>query len=157
MKAFFSLIFLMSCIETTSEKAIGIWEVPPEKQRLEGDNWIAHPHPHIFSYDGEYVTLFLFTEKEWMWKTEDDYYKLKTEWQDDSLFYQPPFGVMTYLATFKEGKFQKSQQLPEREHIWVYEKITEVEVSEADKALIVERKIHDYSTRPMDKREYEEN
>lgn len=154
MKTVLSLIFLMSCIESNPHKeAIGIWEVPSEKQRLEGETWIAHPHPHIFNYDGKYLTLYLVTMKDWMWKTEDDYYKLKTEWQGDSLFYQPPFGVMTYLATFKEGKFQKAQSLPDEEHIWVYEKILEEDVSEADRAVIVERKIHDYSIQAMDKRE----
>jgi len=143
----------MPCTNKSIEnkEAVGIWQVPPENQRLEGKGWVTHPNPHIFNYDGKYLTLFLITEKDWMWRSEDDYYKLKTEWRGDSLFYQPPFWKMTYLATFKEGKFHKTQNLPNSTHIWVYEKITEAEVPNSDIAVILERKVHDYNIRPTDR------
>lgn len=147
------VLFMNSNPVITPNKTIGIWQVSTARQRISGKSWVAQVNPSIFSYDGQYVTLWLFTEKEWMWKSKDDYYKLKTEWRGDRLFYQPPFGKMTYLATFREGRYQLAHKTPNGEHIWVYEKISKEEVPQTNQAILVDRKVHDYTIRSLDKRD----
>jgi hypothetical protein len=130
-------------------EAVGIWMVPVEKAKFEANGWGASPMPGIFIYDGTYLTLnILFVESgtravPLKWPSKDGYYKVKTVWQQDSLFYLSPFGT-DFMAQSTNGKFHNTFRYEGYEHIWEFEKITAKEVPEYYKPLLKKRKVFDY-------------
>jgi hypothetical protein len=108
-------------------------------------------NPSRFYYDGETVTLQLFTLKGWMWRSEDDYYRVKAKWVGDDLFYLPPFGRWDKLATFRGGHFaDESEKVALR-----YERIPRSQVTEELRPLVKARERHDYSITPTGGRDPE--
>jgi hypothetical protein len=137
---------------------VGVWRVP--KAGREEWNPVAktvrQPGIPQFAYDGKYVVVRLFTEKDWMWKSKDDRYKLETRWVSgeggrDELQYKPPFGGWTVLAaSVHEGKARRLM-LAESDKNWPLERVRKAaDGDEDDNALVVDRAPHDYSTKPMD-------
>lgn len=124
------------------EKAIGYWQLPRSQQNIAGVS--------TFYYDGDYLTLFLFTEKEWMWRSDDDYYRLHTIWQGDTLCYMPPFGGRwAHLARFDGADFyifNDSEGLR-----WEYIRIEPHQIQETERAILRPRNVHDYTIKPTDK------
>jgi len=138
-----------------SVKAIGIWKFLKTDRYYEvftdsTGRWYG-PNTSIFIYDGTYITIQLWTMKDWMWKTPDDYYKVKSKWGHDTLFYLPPFGrKWEEMAIFKNERFTTSQMVNDSLIIFAYTKIKESEVEKEDSVILKKRKPHDYSIRPMD-------
>jgi hypothetical protein len=127
--------------------AVGLWRVPTAERERQAPGVISHPGTVRFLYDGQTVTVFLMTEKEWMWKSPDDHYRLETQWQGDTLFYRPPFWRMTPLARFVGDHFESTDGTPP----WRYEAVPSRDACDADdRVLLTERKIHDYSIKPTD-------
>jgi|WetSurMetagenome_2_1015567.scaffolds.fasta_scaffold463372_1 hypothetical protein len=125
----------------------GYWQIPKESRSVRIKDGILSPGNYLFFYDNNYITISLLTEKEWMWKSEDDFYKLKAKWGHDSLFYLPPFGRWTYLAEFDGKNFSVTEQ----DTIFKYYKIEKDEISKEDVAILKERKLHDYNIKATDR------
>lgn len=130
-------------------KAIGYWQIPKAQRIIKEPNSITGPGNYLFYYDGNFVTIYLFTEKDWMWKTEDDFYKLKSKWNGDSLYYLPPFGDWVYLAKFNETNFFCENKLENL--TWKYQKITKREIEKRDYSILKNRNVHNYEIKPTDK------
>ncbi|MCP4443184.1 MAG: hypothetical protein GY810_30120 [Aureispira sp.] len=129
--------------------AVGLWQIPKETRYISRENRSIGPGTYLFEYDGESVTLFLFKEKEWMWKPQDDYYKLQSKWEGDTLHYLPLFGRWTALALFDGTQFYTERL--EDELTWYFESIQEDKVEAVDSAVLVkDRPLHDYTIKPMD-------
>jgi len=139
---------------TDSAKAIGIWTFPMDNAHEivypNGTKRFLSPNTSIFSYDGTYVTIQLWTMKGWMWKTPDDYYKTSSKWSNDTLYYLPPFGRWNNLAVFKDDHFITDEILDDSTYIFSFEKISESEVEEKDSCILKDRKPHDYSIKSTD-------
>jgi hypothetical protein len=100
--------------------------------------------PEPFYFDGETVTVQLHTHKDWMWRSEDDLYRLKTKWKGNDLFYRPPFADWRYLATFENGFFQ----VHDDPNLWVFERRAEGELPDDLRCFVKTREKHDYSITP---------
>jgi hypothetical protein len=128
-------------------EAIGLWRVPVGERERFSPGVMSLPGIVRFLYDGQTVTLSLMTEKEWMWKSPDDHYRLEMEWKGDMLFYRPPFGGMTPLARFVGDHFESGDGKPP----WRFESVPSRDACDAqDLVLLAERKVHDYSIKPTD-------
>ena len=129
-------------------EAVGLWRVPAsERERRISASVRAHPGTIRFLYDGQTVTLFLFSEKDWMYRTRDDHYRLASRWQGDLLQYRPPFGVWTDLARFRDGHFETAHDEPP----WHFERVSSRDACAPDDLpLLAERTVHDYSIKPTD-------
>lgn len=127
-------------------EAVGLWRIPPsDRERRVSADVRAYPGTMRFLYDGQTVTLRLFTEKDWMYRSPDDHYRLATRWQDGLLQYRPPFGVWTDLARFRAGRFET----PGGDPPWQFEAVASRDACEPDDLpLIAERAAHDYSIKP---------
>lgn len=138
-------------VEIKFPEAIGIWMVPVEKILPEDGKPVILMVPSIFKYDGIYLTRNILiinggtpsTPNKWL--SKDGYYKLKTEWHEDSLFYHSPFGTTDFMAKLIDGKFQLSDVFQNVNHSWVFEMISEKEVPEYLKPILKKRKVFDYS------------
>jgi hypothetical protein len=130
---------------------VGLWAIPEwQVKALSGTiNWTHRADgmldlyiaPSPFYFDGETVTMHLITMKAWMWRSEDEYYRLKSKWVGQDLYYLPPFGKWTKLATYADGRFQ----LKVREVVWLYMNLPTGEVREEFRPLVKGRPKHDYS------------
>lgn len=141
-------------ITPDSINAIGLWQVPINKRYINGSNhgtnWASGPDPERFNYDGKYITIMLMTEKAWMWKSPDDYYKVNSKWGHDTLYYLPPFGSWEKLAIYKNGSFMYSYEIYDSLYTWTYKKIGKDELDSGYTNILDPRKAHDYSIKPMD-------
>jgi len=131
-----------------SSKTCGYWQIPNKSRFVKVKNGMLSNGNHLFYYDGKYITLSLLTLKGWMWKSEDDFYKLKANWQLDSLFYLPPFAKWTYLAKFDGTNFSVTLQDTVG---FKYEKIEPNEISKTDSSILKKRDLHKYNIKPTDK------
>lgn len=121
-------------------QAVGLWRIPPAELADGGG-------VQRFLYDGETVTLWLMTEKEWMYRAPDDHYRLATRWRGDVLQYRPPFGSWTDLARFDAGRFETVGDASPRR----YENVPSRNACEPDDLpLLLARRAHDYSIEPTD-------
>ena len=126
-------------------EAVGLWRVPVGERNRQSPGVVSMPGTLRFLYDGKHVVLMLFTEKDWMWKTDDDHYRLESKWDGDTLSYRPPFGNMTPLAKFVDGHFETLDDKP-----WRYEYVPSRDACDKDDlVLLVERPVHDYTIKPM--------
>lgn len=139
---------------------VGVWRVPKAGREVwnPAAKTVRSPGIPQFAYDGKYVVVRLFTEKDWMWKSKDDRYKLESRWVAgadgrDELQYKPPFGDWTPLAaSVYEGKARRLV-LAESDRTWPLERVRKAaDADEDDRALAVDRPVHDYSTNPTDAR-----
>lgn len=127
------------------EKAKGIWQISKDKRILVEGNIMVTSGNYLFFFDGSDVTLLLGARKNWVYRSSDDVYRLKTKWEGRKLFYLPPFGEWTHLADFDGEQFIKEDQ----QHIWNYKKVHEDEVDALDKAVLKrDRSPHDYAIGP---------
>jgi hypothetical protein len=128
--------------------AEGLWRIPVKSLAKKNGNQVALPGIHLFRYDGQHVTVRLFTEKAWMWKTPDDVYKLKARWQGNDLYYLPPFAGWQLLATFEKGNFVIREE--NRDHEWVFERMQKENLDPGDRVFLAARDLHDYGIKPTD-------
>ncbi len=129
--------------------AIGYWQIPQDKQKIEKDKIVIYPGNDLFFFDNSFVTLYLFSKHDWMWKTEDNFYKLKSKWENDSLYYLPPFGDWTFLAKFDGTNFITENK--DENVIWKYDKIKKEEIDRNNISILKDRKVHNYDIKPTDK------
>jgi hypothetical protein len=134
-------------ITVDSSNTYGYWQIPDSLRFVKTENEILSNGTHLFYYDGKHVILSLFTMKSWMWKSEDDYYKLKAKWRNDSLFYLPPFGAWAYLANFDGNNFCITLQ---DTVVFKFEKVEPNEISNTDSAILKKRDLHNYNRKPTD-------
>lgn len=136
-------------IAGTSEGPIGLWRVPQEQEDAfnaehEGGN-THYSKPASFLYDGEFVIMHLFTMKGWMWRSEDEFYRMRAEWQGDTLLIEPPFGRLTPLATFKGDHFVDENDSTK----WIYERVGKAGVGEEEMLFLKPREPHNYDITPL--------
>jgi hypothetical protein len=130
-------------------EAAGLWRSREIAVREPKEHLVALPPVERFLYDGRSVILMLMTEHQWMWRTDDNIYRLESKWQGDVLYYRPPFGDFTSLAAFRNGSFE----IVEHNRRWTYERLSNAgEVDAADRALLRPRPVHDYSIKPLSPR-----
>jgi hypothetical protein len=128
-------------------EAVGLWRVPVGERRRESPGIVSSPGIERFLYDGKHVTLFLFTEKDWMWRSKDEHYRLESEWQGDTLAYRPPFGRMGGFARFVNGHFETLDDKPP----FRYEAVPSRDAADKDDlVLLADRPVHDYTIKPTD-------
>ena len=127
--------------------AIGHWRVDAKARRvIPKSGTVALPGVVQFVFDGRTVTLFLFTEKEWMWKSPDNHYRLKARWKGRDLEYLPPFGRWQRLATFDGRHFVLKGP---GATVWTFRKVGKTDLLEPDdKVVLKKRALHDYSIKP---------
>ena len=125
----------------------GYWQIPMGSRSIRIKDEVLSPGNYLFYYDNNNISMYLFTEKAWMWRSKDDYYKLKAKWGHDTLYYLPPFGLWTYLATYNGKNFIATVQNKN----FKYDKINKNEISKNDSAILKERNLHNYIIKPMDK------
>lgn len=139
---------------------VGVWRVPKAGREVWNPATKTTRSPGIpqFAYDGKYVVVPLLTEKDWMWKSKDDRYKLESRWVEgeggrEELQYKPPFGDWTVLAaSVYEGRARRLV-LAENDTTWPLERVRKAADGDADDAaLVVDRAPHDYGTTPTDPR-----
>lgn len=135
-------------LSALKKKTTGYWEIPFNTRAIRKGDEILSPGNDLFYYDGNHVIIMLYTLKAWMWKSDDDFYKLKSKWGNDSLYYLPPFGRWTYLARFDGNNFFYEEQNEK----WTYINIEKDKISKNDSAILKERKLHDYMIKPTDRR-----
>jgi len=134
-----------------SSAAVGLWQIPPLSRVASKSSHGMLPGTHgVFAFDGQFVTVQLLTEKDWMWKSEDDVYKLEARWEGDALFYRPPFATWQYLATFQGDRFFVVDE--GRRLRWDFRRICREDLALRDAAILRERKVHDYRIKPTDPR-----
>lgn len=85
-------------------QAEGLWQLDSDTPSEHADAKPANDH-FTFAYDGRHVTLRLLSLGLGRWKSADDFYKLESRWEGDTLCYRPPFGAWTELASFEDGRF----------------------------------------------------
>ncbi|MEK6749786.1 MAG: hypothetical protein AABY83_11345 [Pseudomonadota bacterium] len=128
-----------------NEQSHGLWQIPKQERVTFQDGVIFAAGNYLFAYDGRDVTLLLTPSKNWIYRSSDDVYKLKTKWEGRKLFYLPPFGDWSYLAEFDGEQFYRE----EPKHRWKYHKIRDEDVETADKAILnSHRTAHDYAIGP---------
>jgi len=129
-------------------EAVGLWRVPAaQRERTPSPSVRSHPGTLRFLYDGQTVTLHLFSEKDWMYRSPDDLYRLASRWHGDLLQYRPPFGTWTDLARFRDGRFETTRDDPP----WHFERVSSRDACETDDLpLLAGRTVHDYSIKPTD-------
>jgi hypothetical protein len=135
---------------------VGVWRVPKAARERWTPGVKRSPGVPQFAYDGRWVVLQLFTQKDWMWKTKDDHYKLETRWEQqpdggEALQYRAPFGTWETLASMAfEGKGRRFV-LAESDTTWPLERVRKPADGNEDELILVQpRTPHDYTTKPMD-------
>jgi hypothetical protein len=129
---------------------VGLWMVPvgqveEANARLEAEEKnYRFGGPDPFFFDGETLTMRLLPMKVWEWHTADDYYRLSSRWEGDDLFWLPPFGEWTKLASFRDGAFQ----VEHHDVVWRYERVPLDGVPPGLQPLLKPRDKHDYSIKP---------
>jgi hypothetical protein len=131
--------------ETEHGDAIGLWQLR-ETQTVEDDgSGRLTNDAYTFRYDGDTVTLRMATTNPAMWKSEDDFYRLDARWDGEMLTYRPPFADWAELAEFKGDHFEDVGGGTRR----IFERITEDQVPDWNRAILKPREIHDYTTQPL--------
>jgi hypothetical protein len=128
--------------------AVGIWKVPPRQAKELNANppekGIYYSAPHTFRYDGKYVTLALSNLHAWEWNSEDGFNRVKAKWVGNDLYWLPPWGNWSKMATFVNGRFEYKYETDEK-IVWVYERVGPDQLADYEKPLVKEREPHDYA------------
>lgn len=99
-----------------------------------------------FLHEDDTVTLRLLTLHPGQWKSDDDFYKLAARWEGDTLYYLPPFGSWSELATFENDHFINIGNGKKR----IFRKIGSDEVVEWNRNILkANRERHDYRIKPV--------
>lgn len=85
-----------------------------------------------FLIDKGLITISLFSDNLTNWKSDDNVYILKTNWQNNTLLYLPPFGDWTPLADFDGEVFYMSDGKQKK----IFKKITKGEVVDWNKEIL---------------------
>lgn len=136
----------ISTVNKNADSATGYWQIPEKSRMILRKNEVFGPGAHLFYFDNKYITISLVTLKDWMWKSEDDFYKLEAKWGHDSLYYLPPFGNWTYLAKFDGNNFFTVVN----DSTFTYYKVEKDQISKSDSSIIKVRSVHDYNIKPTD-------
>jgi WD40 repeat protein len=100
---------------------VGVWEVS-DKQihevNAKAPDFMVFAPPPSFRFDGDTVYLQIIRMRPWDPGPEDNVWRLKARWKDDTLYYLAPSGFWTKLATFRGGHFL----ITEDKVTWVLEK-----------------------------------
>jgi hypothetical protein len=130
---------------------IGLWVVPASQAQeanaraeAAGKNFL-YLRPAPFYFHGDSATMQLTPWKAWMWRSEDDYYRVKTKWVNEELHWLAPFGGWSKQATFRNGRFE----LEGDDVVWIYERVAPKNVRDDLLPLLKKREIHDYSITPL--------
>lgn len=105
----------------------------------------------IFKYDGRYLTVQIMyvvngtSVNPPKWPSKDGFYKLKTEWRGDSLFYHSPFKRTEFLALYVDTAFLRTDVYEKISNTWKYQRITDEEVPEYLRPVLKKRAMFDYS------------
>lgn len=130
--------------KTKHEQAEGVWQFQHETP-IDGDMGKYANDVFTFIYESNTVTLRLLTLRSGQWKSEDDFYKLSTKWEGNTLYYRPPFGNWAELATFEHEQFINIGSGKKR----VFKKIRTDEVIQWNKGILKpNRQLHDYRIQP---------
>jgi hypothetical protein len=81
---------------------------------------------------------------------ESDYFRVKAKWKGNELYWLPPYGNWTSIATFVNGRFQR--RWDDIEILWVYECAGPDELAEDEKPLLTLKEPHDYAITPSGER-----
>ena len=133
-------------IKISHPKAIGIWYL--ESKPIEDSNILPLTWPLIFDYDGTCVTLEAYIDNVTIlanWKSKDGYYRLKSLWHGDSLFYIPPLGKKTFIGNFNDTLFLKTEMHDNTSFSWEYRRISKKEVPDYFQSLLKSRTAFDYT------------
>jgi hypothetical protein len=128
--------------------AIGLWMIPASARAVSRGDERALPGITLFHYDGEFVTLRLVTLKGWMWRSEDDFYRLETRWVGGKLQCHLPFASFEPVATFQGDHFV--YQDTTLDLTWDFAKVGERDLALQDRVILNPRKPHDYRIKPTD-------
>ena len=122
-------------------KAIGIWQLQ-KSMAFESDdkNETNDTYTFIF-HKNDAVTVRLLTLNLNQWKSEDDFYKLSTKWDGDTLYYLPPFGDWRKLAVFDNDEFIIVGNGIKR----IFKLIAEDEIIDWNENILNYRELHDYN------------
>jgi hypothetical protein len=136
---------------TDQEASIGLWVIPGSQiqaanartKEVDGALVVYSP-PSAFYFHGDSATMHLICLKAWMWHTEDDYYRVKTKWVGDDLYWLPPFGDWSKKATFRNGRFEVDGE----DVVWKYERVSPKDAVDECRPLLKKRELHDYAINP---------
>jgi hypothetical protein len=103
---------------------------------------ISYSGARPFFFDGETAVLLLVPWKAFDWRTEDDYFRVKTKWHENDLYFLFPFAGWGKLGSFRNGAFEYDDGSG---IIWRYEKIPLDNVPSDLSKLVKAREKHDYS------------
>jgi hypothetical protein len=127
----------------------GLWAIPECQWRDPARLHCLTPAP--FYFDGETVTLRLYRMKAWEWESADGYYRVRTKWVGEDLYWLPPFGRWENYRTFRDGHFETEVG----GFTWRYEKVRPDQVTDELRPLLKKREKHDYSIAPDGSRDPE--
>jgi hypothetical protein len=127
----------------------GLWAIPALQRHDPARLLCGAPDP--FYFDGETLTLRLIRMHAWEWESPDGYYRVKTKWVGDNLYWLPPFGRWEKHATFRGGRFEVEVGT----FTWRYERVSRTQVPEELRPFVKRREKHDYSICPDGSRDPE--
>ena len=120
----------------------GIWILDVEEQvETPGSPELTLSEAFVLK-DG-LLTIRLFTLQDGVYKSPDDFYKLKAKIEKGTLFYLPPFGDWVPLAAFDSGRYLMSSQGTTR----YFKKVSADQVPKHERGMLSERAPHDYRIR----------
>jgi hypothetical protein len=131
-------------MEPSVERA-GLWRLPPDRRTIDTPGIVRRPGVvrFVLANDSS-VVVQLLTEKDWMWRTPDEIYRVRARWVEDQLEYLPPFGSWTELAVWRSRHFESEQGL------WIFERPASNDLDQDDRRLLVSRSLHDYAIKAWD-------
>jgi hypothetical protein len=104
----------------------------------------AFPSTEAFRFDGQTVTLFLWSRHPFSGRPPDDCYRLQARWQGNELDILHPGGTWGAFMTFEHGRF-----IDRRDSwgaVFVYKKVRPTDLDKLARPLLDDRPVWDYST-----------
>lgn len=132
-------------------EAIGYWMTQYTKTSRDTAMFVSVMFPMIFKYDGSHVTLqpiFVIGGTPWStpkWQSKDGYYRFKTTWRGDSLFYRSIWKEKEFLAVFSDSVFVKTDEYSPTKYNWIYNRIKSSKVPDYSKPVLKKRATFNYS------------
>ena len=122
----------------------GIWQYAEEIQLDATSDNAGLTDTYTFVYDDDSLILKLPSVSTSINKASDDVYRLVVKWENNNLFFFPPFGVKWELfASWEDGRFL----MKGNNKIKIFKKISINEIAAWNKELLKpERKMWEYDT-----------